>query len=70
MKFILIYTLCSFIDGTCLPDQQHPKLFNTWQDCIITGLDISKKSIELFPQEDIEKYHLGPRFVCQGINTV
>lgn len=70
MKFILIYTVCAFIDGSCLPDKQHPQLFDTWKECIITGLENSKKAIELFSQEDIDKYHLGPRFVCQGTNTV
>ena len=70
MKFILIYTICSFIDGSCLPDTEYPKTFDTWKECIITGLDTTKKVIEFFPPEDIENYRLGPRFVCQDINTV
>lgn len=70
MKFILIYTVCSFIDGSCLADTQYPKTFDTWRECTITGLDKTKKVIEFLSPEDIEKYHLGPRFVCQGINTV
>jgi len=70
MKFILIYTICSFLDGTCYPSNQHPKMFDTWQECMIEGLDSSKKLIEFFSSEDIEKYYLGPRFVCRGINTI
>ena len=70
MKFILIYTVCAFIDGSCLPDTQYPKTFDTWRECMITGLDTAKIAIEFFSPEDIEKNHLGPRFVCQDINTV
>jgi len=46
------------------------KMFDTWQECMIEGLDSSKKLIEFFSSEDIEKYYLGPRFVCRGINTI
>ena len=37
---------------------------------VFNRLDTTKKVIEFFPPEDIENYRLGPRFVCQGINTV
>jgi hypothetical protein len=51
MKFILIYTVCSFINGSCLPDTKYPKTFDTWKECIITGLDTTKKVIEFSHQK-------------------
>ena len=70
MKFILIYTVCSFISMECLPEQQHIKVFDSWNDCIITGLDTIKETVELFPKEYINEHHVGGRYVCKQVNSI
>ena len=37
MKFVLAYTLCSYITGMCYTTKIHPEKYNTWTDCVKAG---------------------------------
>ena len=69
MKFILIYTVCSFLSGDCLPEATSTKTFDNWHQCTQAGLEAIKQSIALFPEDYINEHHLGGRYICQEINT-
>ena len=50
MKFTLIIFLCSFIDNQCLPPQEIKQHYNSWKECTLAALEISKEIMLL--QED------------------
>ena len=70
MKFILLISLCSFIENQCLPPVQIKQEFNSWKECTIAALEISKKII--IAQEDtfVNKNKVATQFVCQEIGTI
>ena len=37
MKFVLAYTLCSYITGMCYTTKIHSEKYNTWTDCVKAG---------------------------------
>tara|TARA_R100000278_G_C5450918_1_gene157366 strand:+ start:783 stop:995 length:213 start_codon:yes stop_codon:yes gene_type:complete len=69
MKFILVYTICSFLNGQCLPEITHPKTFNSWSECSQAGLSAIKESLALLPDKNINNNRLGGRYICQEINA-
>ncbi len=70
MKFTLIIFLCSFINNECLPPQEIKQHYNSWKECTIAALEISKKII--IAQEDtfVNKNKVATQFVCQEIGTI
>jgi hypothetical protein len=70
VKFILLISLCSFIENQCLPPVQIKQEFNSWKECTIAALEISKKII--IAQEDtfVNKNKVATQFVCQEIGTI
>ena len=45
MKFILVISLCSFINNQCLTPVQIKGVYNSWKECTIAALEISKQLI-------------------------
>ena len=70
MKFVLIYTVCSFLSGECLPEITSTKIFDNCNQCTQAGLEAIKESIALFPEDYINENHLGGRYTCQKINSI
>jgi hypothetical protein len=70
VKFILLISLCSFIENQCLPPVQIKQEFNSWKECTIAALEISKKII--IAQEDtfVNKNKVATQFVCKEIGTI
>jgi hypothetical protein len=70
VKFTLIIFLCSFINNECLPPQEIKQHYNSWKECTIAALEISKKII--IAQEDtfVNKNKVATQFVCQEIGTI
>jgi hypothetical protein len=70
VKFILLISLCSFIENQCLPPVQIKQEYNSWKECTIAALEISKKII--IAQEDtfVNKNKVATQFVCQEIGTI
>jgi hypothetical protein len=68
VKFILLISLCSFIENQCLPPVQIKQEFNSWKECTIAALEISKKII--IAQEDtfVNKNKVATQFVCREID--
>ena len=70
MKFILVITLCSFIENQCLPPAQIKAEFNSWKECTISALEISKEII--IAQEDtfVNDNKVATQFVCKEIKEI
>jgi hypothetical protein len=50
IKFILTIRLCSFIENKCLPNVQVKDEYDSWKECTLAALEISKEII--ISQED------------------
>tara|TARA_R110000744_G_scaffold198465_1_gene317732 strand:+ start:255 stop:467 length:213 start_codon:yes stop_codon:yes gene_type:complete len=70
VKFILTISLCSFINNQCLPHAEVKQPFNSWKECTVAALEISKKII--IAQEDtfINDYKVATKFMCEEVNRV
>ena len=70
MKFTLVIFLCSFINNQCLPPTQIQGNYNSWKECTIAALKISKEIMLL--QEDIfvNSNKIATKFVCAEIGTI
>tara|TARA_R110000824_G_scaffold63169_1_gene166460 strand:+ start:40 stop:252 length:213 start_codon:yes stop_codon:yes gene_type:complete len=70
MKFILTISLCSFINNKCLPPAEVKQEFNSWKECTIAALEISKQII--IAQEDtfVNNYKVATKFMCQPESAI
>ena len=64
MKFILTLYVCSYLDLTCSPPVEYPKIFNNWHDCVIEALDETKQLIKEVPQDVVNKNRLATKYTC------
>lgn len=70
MKYILIITLCSYVDLTCIPSVQMPGYYNDIYDCFLDGYDKSYMKIEEIGRDDINKFQIFTKFRCDPINSI
>ena len=70
IKFTLVIFLCSFINNQCLPPTQIQGNYNSWKECTIAALEISKEI--MLSQEDIfvNNNKVATKFVCAEIGTI
>ena len=70
MKFVLTISLCSFINNQCLPPVEVKAEFNSWKECTLAALEISKQLI--ISQEDtfINKKKIATKFMCQPTSEI
>ena len=70
MKFILIMSLCSFINNQCLPPVQIDGDYASWKECTVNALDISKKLMETQEDNFINNNKMATRFICEEVSEV
>ena len=70
MKFILTIGLCSFINNQCLPPVEVKQEFNSWKECTLAALEISKQII--IAQEDtfVNDKKVATKFTCQPTSKI
>ena len=70
MKFILVISLCSFINNQCLPPIEVKVEYNSWKECTTAALAISKQLI--IAQEDtfINNNKVATKFMCEEVSKV
>tara|TARA_R100000664_G_C2660122_1_gene76719 strand:+ start:110 stop:322 length:213 start_codon:yes stop_codon:yes gene_type:complete len=68
LKFILTLYVCSYLDLTCSPPVEYPKIFNSWEACVIEALDESKQLIKEVPLDVVNKNRLATKYTCQPIS--
>ena len=70
MKFILAITLCSFIENQCLPSAQVEQEFNSWKECTIAALEISKEIIIAQETTFVNDYRVAIQFTCKELKEI
>ena len=70
VKFILLISLCSFINNQCLPPIEVKVEYNSWKECTTAALEISKQLI--IAQEDtfINNNKVATKFMCEEVSKV
>jgi post-segregation antitoxin (ccd killing protein) len=67
MKFILVISLCSFVNNECLPPVQVTTQYESWKECTIAALTISKEIIKKQKDKDVNIAKLATKFMCEEI---
>ena len=65
LKFILIISVCSSLDGSCLLPLQRDKLFNTHYDCAVAGYQHSQTLLRTFGKERVNESKILISFNCK-----
>ena len=64
MKFILVISLCSFVNNQCLPPAEVKDEYDSWKDCAIAALEISKEIIKAQENNLVNDNKLATKFMC------
>ena len=67
MKFILLISVCSYIQHECKPPVEYDFRFDTWKECALAALETSKKYLNLQDEKTINKYRLATKFSCEEV---
>jgi len=70
MKFILIISLCSYVNNQCLPTVQIDGDYASWKECTVNALDISKKLMETQEDNFINNNKMATKFICEEVSEV
>ena len=64
MNFLLVFAVCSIINGNCLDTMSTGKKFNTFRECTIAGYEFIAEQNKLFPLDQFEKVKPSFHFDC------
>jgi hypothetical protein len=64
MNFLLVFAVCSIINGNCLDTMSTGKKFNTFRECTIAGYEFIAEQNKLFPLDEFEKVKPSFHFDC------
>ena len=64
MKFILTMSLCSFINNQCLPPVQIQTHYDSWKECTVAALKISKELLDTQTIKDVNDAKLATKYSC------
>jgi len=70
MKFTLIIFLCSFINNQCLAPIQIDGNYNSWKECSIAALELSKELIVLQEDKFINNNKISTKFICEETEAI
>ena len=70
MKFILVITLCSFIENQCLPPIQIKAEYSSWKECTIAALKISKEIIIAQDDTFVNDNKVATQFTCKELKEI
>jgi hypothetical protein len=66
-KFILVISICSFLDNSCMEPMEDPNIYNSWADCVDSALLKSSEVLKKWPREEIDRHRLATKFMCYPI---
>lgn len=64
MKFLLVFTVCSMVNGNCLDTMSTAKKFDTLRDCTIAGYDFIAEQNKIFPIDQFDNVKPSFSFDC------
>ena len=56
--------------NNCLEPVKHEEVFNDWNTCVVTALDVSKKVMKILDLEDINNFKLSTQYSCEEEHEV
>jgi hypothetical protein len=65
MNFLLVFTVCSMVNGNCLDTMSTGKKFDTFRECTIAGYEFISEQNKLFPSDQFEKVKPSFYFDCK-----
>jgi hypothetical protein len=65
MNFLLVFTVCSMVNGNCLDTMSTGKKFNTFRECTIAGYEFIAEQNKLFPLDQFDKVKPSFHFDCK-----
>jgi len=65
MKFMLVFTICSQMYGTCMPPVQHHKIYNSHYECAIYGYGVAAEMMAQMGQNRVNNNRIVIGFKCQ-----
>ena len=65
LKFALIISICSSLDGSCLYPLQRDKLFPTHYDCAVAGYQHSQTILRSFGKDRVNESKVIISFKCK-----
>jgi len=69
MKFMLVFTICSVISGSCEPPVNMDKTFDNWSECVGHGGKlIVDFSIDMKEYADKNKLYIS--YFCNEVSNV
>ena len=69
LKFALILSICSSLDGSCLYPFKADKLFNTHYDCAVAGYQHSQTLLRSFGKDRVNKSKVIISFKCKSMEN-
>ena len=69
LKFALIISICSSLDGSCLYPFKADKLFNTHYDCAVAGYQHSQTMLRSFGKDRVNKSKVIISFKCKSMEN-
>ena len=67
LKFVLLISVCSSLDGSCLYPFKADKLFNTHYDCAVAGYQHSQTMLRSFGKDKVNESKVIISFRCKPI---
>ena len=67
LKFVLLISVCSSLDGSCLYPFKADKLFNTHYDCAVAGYQHSQTLLRSFGKDRVNESKVIISFRCKPI---
>jgi len=69
MKFILVITMCSSLQQSCMPPVQVKEVFNSHYECAYQGYTTSAEIIKNLGEEQVNKDKMYLSFACKQTDS-
>ena len=70
MKFILVISLCSFINNTCLTPAEVRVPYSSWKECTLAAFELSKEIITAQKGNLVNNNKLATKFICNEVGEI
>ena len=65
IKYIMMIKVCAATYGDCMPEFQHPVVYNDWYTGALAGLKETKELMEAVGPEVVNRDKITVSFVCK-----
>ena len=65
IKYIMMIKICAAAYGDCMPEMQHPVVYDDWYTCAQAGLKEAKELMEAVGPEVVNRDKITVSFICK-----